>query len=80
MSTFHHAYNGIPTRRSDDPFLKDGAPAPLDHLARDTYSGTLKLTIKTKTPLITAWRDSNGRLVVPSASGNPTAQQPMKTR
>lgn len=71
MSTFHHAYNGIPTRRSDDSFLKDGEPAPLDHLARDTYSGTLKLTIKTKTPLITAWRDSNGRLVVPSASGNP---------
>lgn len=71
MSTFHHAYNGIPTRRSDDSFLKDGEPAPLDHLARDTYSGTLKLTIKTKTPLITAWRDTNGRLVVPSASGNP---------
>lgn len=71
MSNFHHAYNGIPTLRSDDPFLKDGEPAPLDHLARDTYSGTLKLTIKTKTPLITAWRDSNGRLAVPSASGNP---------
>lgn len=69
MSTFHHAYNGIPTRRSDDPFLRDGEPAPLDHLARDTYSGTLKLTIETKTPLITAWRDPDGRLVVPSASG-----------
>lgn len=71
MSNFHHAYNGIPTRRSDDSFLKDGEPAPLDHLARDTYSGTLKLTIKTKTPLITAWRDSNKRLVIPSATGNP---------
>jgi CRISPR-associated protein len=69
MSTFHHAYNGIPTRRSDAPFLRDGEPAPLDHLARDTYSGTLKLTIETKTPLITAWRDPDGRLVVPSASG-----------
>lgn len=69
MSTFHHAYNGIPTRRSDDPFLRDGEPAPLDHLARDTYSGTLKLTIEAKTPLITAWRDPDGRLVVPSASG-----------
>ena len=69
MSTFHHAYNGIPTRRSDDPFLRDGEPAPLDHLVRDTYSGTLKLTIETKTPLITAWRDPVGRLVVPSASG-----------
>lgn len=69
MSNFHHAYNGIPTRRSDDPFLRDGEPAPLDHLARDTYSGTLKLTIETKTPLITAWRDPDGRLVVPSASG-----------
>lgn len=71
MRTFHHAYNGIPTLRGDEPFFKDDAPAPLDHLARGTYSGTLKLTIKTKTPLITAWRDSNGRLVVPSASGNP---------
>lgn len=71
MSTFHHAYNGIPTLRSDEPFFKDDAPAPLDHLARGTYSGTLKLTIETKTPLITAWRDSNERLVVPSASGNP---------
>lgn len=69
MSTFHHAYNGIPTRRSDAPFLRDGEPTPLDHLARDTYSGTLKLTIETKTPLITAWRDPDGRLVVPSASG-----------
>lgn len=81
MSTFHHAYNGIPTLRSDEPFFKDDTPAPLDHLARNTYSGTLKLTIKTKTPLITAWRDSNGRLVVPSASGNPdgaaTAQDAM---
>lgn len=71
MRTFHHAYNGIPTLRGDEPFFKDDAPAPLDHLARGTYSGTLKLTIKTKTPLITAWHDSNGRLVVPSASGNP---------
>lgn len=71
MRTFHHAYNGIPTLRGDEPFFKDDAPAPLDHLARGTYSGTLKLTIKTKTPLITAWRDSNRRLVVPSASGNP---------
>ena len=80
MSNFHHAYNGIPTLRSDDPFLKDGEnelffkdgePAPLDHLAPGTYSGTLKLTIETKTPLITACRDTTGRLVVPSASGNP---------
>ena len=71
MRTFHHAYNGIPTLRGDEPFFKDDAPAPLDHLARGTYSGTLKLTIKTKTPLITACRDTNGRLVVPSASGNP---------
>lgn len=71
MSTFHHAYNGIPTLRSDEPFFKDDAPAPLDHLARGTYSGTLKLTIETMTPLITACRDTNGRLVVPSASGNP---------
>lgn len=70
MSKFHHAYNGIPTKRSDDdPFLKDGQPDPLDHLAPDTYSGTLKLKIETKTPLITAWRDPDGRLVVPSASG-----------
>lgn len=80
MSNFHHAYNGIPTLRSDDPFskdgenesfFKDGEPAPLDHLAPGTYSGTLKLTIETKTPLITACRDTTGRLVVPSASGNP---------
>ena len=80
MSNFHHAYNGIPTLRSDDPFLKDGEnelffkdgePAPLDHLAPGTYSGTLKLTIETKTPLITACRDTTGRLVVPSANGNP---------
>lgn len=71
MRTFHHAYNGIPTLRGDEPFFKDDAPAPLDHLARGTYSGTLKLTIKTKTPLITACHDTNGRLVVPSASGNP---------
>lgn len=80
MSNFHHAYNGIPTLRTDDPFLKDGEnelffkdgePAPLDHLAPGTYSGTLKLTIETKTPLITACRDTTGRLVVPSASGNP---------
>lgn len=70
MSKFHHAYNGIPTKRSDDDlFLKDGQPDPLDHLAPDTYSGTLKLKIETKTPLITAWRDPDGRLVVPSASG-----------
>ena len=70
MSKFHHAYNGIPTKRSDDDlFLKDGQPDPLDHLAPDTYSGTLKLTIETQTPLITAWRDPDGRLVVPSASG-----------
>lgn len=80
MSNFHHAYNGIPTLRSDDPFskdgenesfFKDGEPAPLDHLAPGTYSGTLKLTIETKTPLITACRDTTGRLVVPSANGNP---------
>lgn len=71
MRTFHHAYNGIPTLRSKEPFFLDAEPAPLDHLAPDTYSGTLKLTIETKTPLITAWRDTNGRLVVPSASGNP---------
>ncbi len=71
MSNFHHAYNGIPTLRSKEPFFLDAEPAPLDHLAPDTYSGTLKLTIETKTPLITAWRDTNGRLVVPSASGNP---------
>ena len=71
MKTFHHAYNGIPTLRSEEPFFKDTEPAPLDHLAPETYSGTLKLTIKTKTPLITACRDTNGRLVVPSASGNP---------
>ena len=69
MRTFHHAYNGIPTRRGGAPFFKDGEPATLDHLARDTYSGTLKLTIEVETPLITAWRDPNGRLVVPSASG-----------
>ena len=69
MRTFHHAYNGIPTRRGGAPFFKDGEPAMLDHLARDTYSGTLKLTIEVETPLITAWRDPNGRLVVPSASG-----------
>lgn len=71
MSKFHHAYNGIPTLRSNESFFKDGEPAPLDHLAPDTYSGTLKLTIETKTPLITACRDTTGRLVVPSASGNP---------
>ena len=73
MSTFHHAYNGIPTLRGrgDEPFFKDNAPAPLDHLAPGTYSGTLKLTIETKTPLITACHDTNGRLVIPSASGNP---------
>lgn len=71
MNTFHHAYNGIPTLRSDESFFKDGEPAPLDHLAPGTYSGTLKLTIETKTPLITACHDTNGRLVVPSASGNP---------
>ena len=71
MSTFHHAYNGIPALRSNDCFFMDAEPAPLDHLAPDTYSGTLKLTIETKTPLITACRDTNGRLVVPSASGNP---------
>ena len=72
MSNFHHAYNGIPTLRSkEEPFFRDAEPAPLDHLAPGTYSGTLKLTIETKTPLITAWRDTNGRLVVPSASGNP---------
>ena len=76
MNTFHHAYNGIPTLRDNksffkESFFKDGAPTPLDHLAPGTYSGTLKLTIETKTPLITAWRDTNGRLVVPSASGNP---------
>ena len=71
MSTFHHAYNGIPTLRSNESFFEDGEPAPLDHLAPGTYSGTLKLTIETKTPLITACHDTNGRLVVPSASGNP---------
>lgn len=71
MSNFHHAYNGIPTLRSNESFFRDGEPAPLDHLAPGTYSGTLKLTIETKTPLITAWRDTNGRLVVPSATGNP---------
>lgn len=71
MSTFHHAYNGIPTLRNNEPFFKDGVPAPLDHLNRESYSGTLKLTIETKTPLITASRDANDRLVVPSASGNP---------
>ena len=80
MSNFHHAYNGIPTLRSNESFskdgesesiFKDGEPAPLDHLAPGTYSGTLKLTIETKTPLITACRDTTGRLVVPSASGNP---------
>lgn len=76
MNTFHHAYNGIPTLRDNKSFFKesffnDGEPTPLDHLAPGTYSGTLKLTIETKTPLITAWRDTNGRLVVPSASGNP---------
>ena len=64
MSTFHHAYNGIPTLRNNEPFFKD-------HLNRESYSGTLKLTIETKTPLITASRDANDRLVVPSASGNP---------
>ena len=81
MSTFHHAYNGIPTLRSNESFFEDGEPAPLDHLAPGTYSGTLKLTIETKTPLITACHDTNGRLVVPSASGNPdgaaTAQDAM---
>lgn len=72
MSNFHHAYNGIPTLRSkEEPFFRDAEPAPLDHLAPGTYSGTLKLTIETKTPLITACRDTTGRLVVPSASGNP---------
>ncbi|MFC2777418.1 MAG: CRISPR-associated RAMP family protein [Pauljensenia sp.] len=69
MSTFHYAYNGISTKRSEEPCFKDRVPDSLDHLAPGTYSGTLKLTIKTKTPLITAWRDSNGRLVIPSASG-----------
>lgn len=72
MSNFHHAYNGIPTLRSkEEPFFRDAEPAPLDHLAPGTYSGTLKLTIETKTPLITACRDTTGRLVVPSSSGNP---------
>lgn len=70
MSRFHHAYNGIPTLRSGESFFADGGAPCLDHLGKDSYSGTLKLTIETKTPLITAWRDETGRLVVPSASGN----------
>lgn len=70
MSRFHHAYNGIPTLRSGKSFFADGDAPRLDHLGKDSYSGTLKLTIETKTPLITAWRDETGRLVVPSASGN----------
>lgn len=70
MSRFHHAYNGIPTLRSGESFFADGGAPRLDHLGKDSYSGTLKLTIETKTPLITAWRDETGRLVVPSASGN----------
>lgn len=71
MSTFHHAYNGIPTHRSGDSFFADGSAPCLDHLDLDSYSGTLKLTIETKTPLITSSRDETGRLVVPSVSGNP---------
>ena len=57
MSTFHHAYNGIPTHRSGDSFFADGSAPCLDHLDLDSYSGTLKLTIETKTPLITSSRD-----------------------
>ena len=69
MKSFHYAYNGIPTKRYDSPFFRDSEPTPLDHLNGDTYSGTLKLTIKTKTPLIAACHDKYRRLVVPSASG-----------
>lgn len=76
MATFHHAYNGIPTVREHisaggpPSFYDDQAPTPLDQLATDLISGTISVEIETKTPTVAGFRRKDGKIAVPSATGN----------
>lgn len=76
MATFHHAYNGIPTVREHisagglPSFYDDQVPTPLDQLATDLISGTISVEIETKTPTVAGFRRKDGKIAVPSATGN----------
>lgn len=84
MSTWHHAYNGIPAVReprafSDDPqhnFYGDHKMRGHDHLAADLLSGEIEVEIRVKTPTLPAHQTDSEKggasvLSVPSLSGHP---------
>lgn len=74
MSTFHHAYNGIPTVDSSQAVCFDADTfgyRSLDHIARDRLSGFIDIEITTMTPTLPGFKTRDGSIAVPSGSGNP---------
>ena len=74
MSTFHHAYNGIPTVNSNKSVQFEGDAfgyVPLDYIAPDRLSGFINVEIKTMTPTLPGFKTRDGVIAVPSVSGKP---------
>jgi hypothetical protein avisC_11520 len=74
MSTFHHAYNGIPTVDNSQAVCFDADAfgyRSLDHIARDRLSGFIDIEITTMTPTLPGFKTRDGTIAVPSRSGNP---------
>ena len=74
MSTFHHAYNGIPTVDNSQAVCFDADAfgyRSLDHIARDRLSGFIDIEITTMTPTLPGFKTRDGTIAVPSGSGNP---------
>lgn len=74
MSTFHHAYNGIPTVDNSQAVCFDADTfgyRSLDHIAHDRLSGFIDIEITTMTPTLPGFKKRDGTIAVPSRSGNP---------